>query len=97
MALKNLDSFLNSLYQYTCIIVILFGLIVGGLTLLDALSKQTAIPLIIFAIVEFALTLGVRFYQGDVKKSSEDKRRIFYNWIGLTVFLAVFSCILALF
>ncbi|WEU39808.1 MAG: hypothetical protein OdinLCB4_004870 [Candidatus Odinarchaeum yellowstonii] len=96
MVLKNLDSSLNILYQCTCIGVIVFGLIIGGLTFLDVLQTETAVPLIIFAIIEFALTLGVRFYQADVKKSTSDRRRIFYNWLGLTVFLAALAIIIGL-
>lgn len=97
MVLENLESSLNILYQYICIVVLVSGLIVGGLTILDVISNQLGVPLIIFTVIEFALTLGVRFYQADVKKSSSDKRRIFYNWLGVTVILAVITVFVALF
>ncbi|MEM2109404.1 MAG: hypothetical protein QW327_02830 [Candidatus Odinarchaeota archaeon] len=96
MAVKNFDTVLNNLYQYTCIGLIILAFIIGGLGLLDLLSKQVAVPLIIFAIIEFALTLGIRLYQSDVKKSSLDRKRIFYNWIGVTAFLIVITILAAL-
>lgn len=95
--MSKLEVPFDKIYRIVCLALVIAALGLGGLGILDILSNETVVPLLIFAAIDFGVTLGFLFYQGDVKKSSSDKTKIFYQWLGLTAFLAIIVTLLILF